>query len=246
MKAFLLAAGVGSRLRPHTDTTPKCLMPINGVPLLDIWITLLEKHNIREVLINTHHLADQVNAFVQNIQKTRRISITLTHENCLLGSGGTILKNKAFVADEPDFFIIYADNLTDIHLGNMMDFHLDIKNKGGMLTMGLFHAPCPRACGIAELDPDKKIITFIEKPENPSSDLANGGIYITTPEIFNFFPESWPENSALDLGFHVLPGLNGRMFGYEITEYLKDIGTIKAYEQACEDWKTKELGQYAP
>lgn len=239
MKAFLLAAGTGSRLRPYTDTIPKCLMPINRVPLLDIWITLLEKHGINEVLINTHHLADQVNDFVRDIQKTRRISITTTHEERLLGSGGTILKNKAFVASESDFFIIYADNLTHINLEKMANFHQDTKKKGGMLTMGLFHAPNPKACGIATLDPDKKIINFIEKPEHPSSDLANGGIYMTTPEIFDFFPESDPGNGVIDLGFHILPELKGRMFGYEITEYLKDIGTIEAYKQACNDWKNK-------
>ncbi len=236
MKAFLLAAGIGTRLRPYTDKIPKCLMPIEGIPLLEIWITLLEKNNIKEVLINTHHFADQVDTFVTNIQKKVRIKITTIYENKLLGSGGTILSNQNFVKCEDDFLIIYADNLSNIDLEKMVMFHHDSKKKGGILTMGLFHAPDPKACGIAELDKNKKVINFIEKPDNPSSDLANGGIYITSPKIFNYFPEPDNSESVIDFGYHILPQLKGQMYGYEIEAYWKDIGTIEAYKTACKEW----------
>ncbi len=243
MKAFLLAAGVGTRLRPYTDKTPKCLMPIQGIPLLEIWITLLEKNNINEVLINTHHLADQVEAFVKRIQKKVRIKITTKYEKNLLGSGGTILSNRNFVDGGNDFLIIYADNLTNIDLKKMIGFHSDCKKKGGILTMGLFHAPDPRACGIAELDKDKKVINFIEKPKNPLSDLANGGIYITSPRIYEYFPEPVTREPVIDFGYHILPQLKEQMYGYEIEEYLKDIGTIEAYDTARREWADMEVIQ---
>ena len=180
MKAFLLAAGIGSRLRPYTDTIPKCLIPIHGKPLLQIWLELLARHQIREVLINIHHHAEKFDEFIAGIEPAVRIKITPFYEQTLLGSAGTIAANKAFVGDCDNFMIAYADNLTCINLSNMLDFHLRIKTKGGILTMGLIYSPNPRECGIAVMDPENKIIEFIEKPQNPLGNLANGGIYITT------------------------------------------------------------------
>jgi mannose-1-phosphate guanylyltransferase len=103
--------------------------------------------------------------------------------------------------------------------------------------MGLFHAPNPSACGIAELDSDQKILAFTEKPENPKSNLANAGIYMASQEIFECFPEAPSKpGSVMDFGQHVLPFLAGRMYGYPIAEYLRDIGTIESYRQALTEW----------
>ncbi len=234
MKAFLLAAGKGTRLSPLTDRTPKCLMTIAGKPLIEIWINLLEKNGVTEVLINTHHLSEKVERFVESFHTS--VKITTVYEKRLLGSGGTVLVNQPFVKDEKDFIIAYADTLTNMNLFDMAEHHRHIKRKGGILTMALFHAPDPSACGIAELDSEQKIITFVEKPENPSGSLANGGIYVASNEIFNFFPESVPDGSILDFGFHILPKLAGRMYGYEILDYLQDIGTIDALETARKEW----------
>jgi mannose-1-phosphate guanylyltransferase len=237
MKAFLLAAGKGTRLKPYTDAMPKCLIPIHGKPLLEIWLDHLRRQHIREVLINTHHHADQVAAFVRDYPYCRDIRIVLSHEPQLLGSAGTIQTCRDFVDSEADFMIIYADNLTNIDLNRFAAFHRCCRNKNGMLTMGLFHAPNPAACGIAELDADQKIVAFTEKPDKPRSDLANAGIYVASQEIFEYFPQapSDPE-SVLDIGHHVLPLLTGRMYGYPVTEYLRDIGTIESYRQALIEW----------
>ena len=234
MKAFLLAAGKGTRLSPLTDSTPKCLMTIAGKPLLEIWIELFVKNGVTEVLINTHHLSNAVERFVESLHTPANIKTV--YEKTLLGSGGTVLINRSFVKDEEDFIIAYADTLTNINLRDMVGHHRRFRNKDGILTMGLFHASDPSACGIAELDSEKKIVTFTEKPENPSGSLANGGIYVASNEIFSFFPESVPDGSVLDFGFHILPALAGHMYGYEILDYLKDIGTIVALEEAQKEW----------
>lgn len=238
MKAFLLAAGIGSRLKPYTDTIPKCLIPIHGKPLLQIWLELLARHGIKDVLINIHHYPEKVDAFITGIQPTLPINITPFHEQTLLGSAGTIAANKAFVNDCDDFMIAYADNLTCINLFGMMDFHHRIKTKGGFFTMGLFKSANPRECGIAVMDPENKIVKFIEKPQNPLGNLANGGIYITTREIFSFIPE--PTGAPIDMGFDVLPALMGKMFGYEIKEYLRDIGTPESYQTALDEWPQRQ------
>ena len=237
MKAFLLAAGIGSRLRPLTDKIPKCLIPIHGKPLLQIWLELLDSHRIKEVLINVHHHPEKVNQFIAGIQPTVCIKITTIHEPALLGSAGTIAANRSFVADCDDFIIAYADNLTRVNLVHMLDFHRRIKTRGGILTMGLFRSSNPGECGIAMMDWENKIVEFVEKPQKPLGNLANGGIYITTQEIFSFIPE--PSGAAVDMGFDVLPALAGKMYGYEITEYLRDIGTPDAYRKALDEWPIK-------
>ena len=238
MKAFLLAAGEGTRLRPYTDQIPKCLVPIHGKPLLKIWLDLLAAHRVKEVLINTHHHADQVDRFVKGIQNDLPLSIITSYEKKLLGSGGTIMHNRWFVDGCNDFIIAYADNLTCLNLGSMMRAHDHYRRNGAVLTMGLFYTTAPQACGIAVLDPEKKITSFIEKPETPASNLANAGIYIATKDIFDYKPlkTAGRHGNLVDMGYHILPAMIGKMFGYIIREYLRDIGTIQSYYRALKEW----------
>ena len=121
MKAFLLAGGLGTRLRPLTDTTPKCLVEIGGRTLLDLWLDALAKVGVDEVLVNTHHLAERVEAHVAQRQDVP--VVRLSHEPTLLGSAGTLMANKDFVAGEPMFLVINADNLTDFDLGRLVEAH---------------------------------------------------------------------------------------------------------------------------
>ena len=244
MKAFLLAAGKGTRLSPYTDETPKCLIPVQGQPLLKIWLDHLLRFGIQEVLINTHHHAQQVMTFVDHYPCRKDMHIVISYEPELLGSAGTLWHNRGFVDGEDDFLIFYADNLTDLNLQLFMDFHYLCRKKENLLTMALFHAPNPEACGIAELDSDQKILSFVEKPKAPQSSLANAGIYMASQEIFHYFPEKSLKtpgsNSVLDLGHHVLPLLTGKMFGYIIHEYLRDIGTIESSHLALEEWPQRD------
>ena len=231
-------------LNAFTNTVPKCLMPIHGKTLLEIWLDLFEKYEISDVLINTHHHSAKVEDFIENIKKDRSIRIVTSYERELLGSGGTVFANKVFVADNDDFIIAYADNLTDINLKNMIDSHRLFKSKGGIITIGLFRAPDPRSCGIAVIDEDNRILNFIEKPKDPKTNLANCGIYISTQKIFNYLAICMEKkkNDILDFGFHVLPELSGKMFGYEIKSYLRDIGTSKSYHEALEEWPLSSKG----
>lgn len=248
MKAFLLAAGKGTRLRPYTDNHPKCLIPIHGKPLLGIWIDLLASYGVSEVLINTHHHADQVERFLEKTREFFPPGLHTVYEPQLRGSAGTVWDNRQFVDGESDFIIAYADNLTNLNLAKMIDFHYHFRSMGGILTMGLIRAPNPRACGIVTLDEDSKIIRFVEKPEQPESDLANGGIYISGCEIFNHMSDmdDLPGGSdkVQDLGHHILPRLAGKMYGFPIApDYLKDIGTPESYQEALNQWPIPADGE---
>ena len=242
MKAFLLAAGKGTRLRPYTDTRPKCLIPIHGTPLLGIWLDLLARHSVDEVLINTHHHADQVRRYVEDQRKCTALALHLAHEPSLLGSAGTLWRNRSFVDGQADFIIAYADNLTNLDLGKMIDFHGVFRSMGGVLTMGLMHAPDPTQCGVAVLDDTRRIVRFEEKPVRPVSDLANCGIYIAAGTLFDYFDAGAAENAdaVYDMAFDVLPKLTGKMYGVPIEGYLRDIGTPESYRRALDEWPGRE------
>lgn len=228
MKAYLLAAGVGSRLRPLTDHTPKCLVPFKGVPLLGIWLELMRRAGITDVLINTHHLPQAVRAFVK-ADPVPGVRVTLFHEETLIGSAGTVWANRDFVRGEPDFLVVYADNLTDMDLGGLIRFH---RAKDAFFTMGLFEAEYPEQCGIAEVDADGRVLSFVEKPAKPKGRLANGGLYVANQGLFDVTPQ----RDFLDFGFDVLPLLAGRMFGYPIRSFYTDIGTPERLEKAQREW----------
>lgn len=228
MKAFLLAAGLGTRLRPLTDNIPKCLVPICGKPLLGWWLELFEQHGIDNILINLHHLGEKVEEYVENYNGS--IKIQLFWEKDLLGSGGTLIANKGFVKNEKDFLITYADNLTNYNLTNLINFH---RSSNKLLSMALFETDKPKEKGIVELDTDQTIISFIEKPVNPKSNLANAGIYVANPEALDLLPR----NKNPDIGFDLLPKLVGKMSGWKSPDYLKDIGTIKHLNEAQIEWQ---------
>lgn len=229
MKAFLLAAGYGVRLRPITNRIPKCLVPIHHQPLLGWWLQLLKKHHITEILINTHYLSEQVDEYIQSLHEPE-LKIHVAYEKELLGSGGTVKNNIDFVDDGEDFLICYADNLTAINLSKLIHFH---KNHAALLTMGLFYANNPSQCGIAVMNGENVITEFVEKPAAPHSNLANAGIYVTNKQILEYFPG----DSVFDFGRHVLPCLVNRMRGYIIDEYHLDIGTVANYRRANREWQ---------
>ena len=174
VKALLLAGGLGTRLRPLTDTTPKCLVPIAGRPLLDVWIDGLVEAGIREARINTHALADQVRLYIRQVNSRGRLRLVESYEPELLGSAGTVSANADLADDADQVLIVYADNLSDIDLRPLLAFH---RAHDDPFTMVLFRAPNPRACGIAELDAAGRIVSVkgrnrVPRPAARIIDLA--------------------------------------------------------------------------
>lgn len=227
MKAFLLAAGNGTRLRPLTDSVPKCLLPVQGVPLLEIWLNNCKAAGITDVLVNTHAHAGAIRRFAAEQRTGVRISIAEEPE--LLGSAGTLAENREFVTGEESFFVLYADVLTNADLSQILAFH---KQKHLAATLGIYQVPDPSRCGIITTDENAVIWDFVEKPTRPSSDCAFAGVMVAGQELFSFLPDQRPA----DLGFNVLPKMIGRMAAYPISEYLLDIGTVQNYEDAQRSW----------
>jgi mannose-1-phosphate guanylyltransferase len=235
LKAFLMAAGLGTRLKPITDTTPKCLVPIKGKPILGWWLERLEQAGVTDVLINTHYLSTQVKRFTE--EYAGRMHLHLSYEPVLLGSLGTLASNRSFVDGEEDFLVLYADNLTDINLNDFIDDHCTHSDR--LATMALFRSPNPSSCGIVTLDSHGIVTKFEEKPAIPDGDLANAGMYIFKSKVWDDIGDRTPA----DIGYNLLPQLVGRMAGYVVDGYFMDIGTIQAYEHANATWPYEAEGR---
>ncbi len=227
MKAFLLAGGHGTRLRPLTNSVPKCLVPIRGRPLLDIWLDLCARSGITEVLINLHAHSQSIERHLQ--RSAPPVNVRLIHENRLLGSAGTIAANRAWVGPDPAFWILYSDVLTNTDLRRMTEFH---SRRADIATLGLYQVPDPSGCGVAITDKTGIIIDFEEKPQRPRSNWVFSGLMVAGARLFELIPPSIPA----DIAFHVLPRLLGKMSAYPITDYLLDIGTLPNYQRAQITW----------
>ena len=232
MKAFLLAAGVGSRLRPITDTTPKCMLPVAGRPLLDIWLDEFDRAGVDEVLVNLHHLPGVVRGHVA--ARTAPPKVRTFFEPELLGSAGTLLANRRWVDGEDMFLACNADNLTDFDLRSLIDAHA---GNGAIATLTLFHSPNPSAGGVVELDSAGRVTGFVEKPAQPVSDLTNAGMYAFHPGVLDEIGDKRPS----DIGYDLLPRLVGRARAVLVEGYFRDVGTADAYRRAREEWPARAL-----
>lgn len=226
MKALLLAAGLGTRLRPLTDTVPKCLVPVLGKPLLEYWLDLLFADGIESALINTHYLADRVREFAAASRWKDRI--TLAHEDELLGTGGTMLRNKDTFAGQA-FMVAHADNLTRFDVRSFCDRHAR-RPPGTVITMMTFVTDAPQSSGIVVENAAGVVTEFHEKEANPPGNRANAAVYIFEPQILSFLATFG--RSVIDLSTEVLPQFLGRICSFHNATYHRDIGTQESLRKA--------------
>jgi mannose-1-phosphate guanylyltransferase len=232
VKAFLLAAGVGSRLRPITNATPKCMLVIDDRPLLDIWLDAFARADVDEVLVNLHHLPDVVRRHIG--ARTAPPTVHTFFEPELLGSAGTLIANRRWVEGEELFLACYADNLTDFDLRSLVDAH---REHGAIATLAVFHSEDPSAGGVVELDPAGRVTGFEEKPREPVSDLTNAGMYAFHPGVLDEIDGIPPS----DIGYDLLPRLVDRARVVLVEGYFRDVGTADAYRRAREEWPVRAL-----
>jgi mannose-1-phosphate guanylyltransferase len=226
MRAMLLAAGLGTRLRPLTNSMPKCLVPIKSQPLLGIWLERLTNAGIGPFLINTHYLASQVESFIEACPY--RDQIRLVNELELRGTAGTLIANLDFFQDE-DGLLIHADNYC---LADFTAFQQAHRNRPpeGIMTMMTFRTNTPSSCGIVELDERGVVIDFHEKMPKPPGNLANGAVYILSTELLKRLATDL--HTVKDFSTEVLSRFVGRIYSYETSEVFLDVGTPESYEQA--------------
>ncbi len=226
MKAILLAAGFGTRLRPLTDNIPKCLVPIKGKPLLEIWLENLTNSGINQILINTHYLSKKVDYFVNN--SPYRNHCLIKHEKILLGTAGTLLSNIDFIANE-DCIFLHADNYCLESINELVNAHKN-RPKNCLMTMLTFRSDNPTSCGIVEIDEQNVVVGFHEKIINPPGNLANGAIYVLSNDFIKTLNQKFPTVS--DFSTEIIHHFLGKIYTFETSELLIDIGTIETYNKA--------------
>ncbi len=228
MRAILLAGGFGKRLRPITKNIPKCLVPIKGIPLLEIWLKKLKDSKIKNVLINTHYLNDKVEDFIK--KKNFGINIILSHEKKLLGTAGTFLKNIKFYGSS-DGLLIHADNYSNEPLSNLVNAHKK-RPKNCFITALTFKTNKTSSCGIFKVDNKNIVKNFYEKSNLSSSEIgniANGAIYVLSKKFILNAKKKFPK--AKDFSNHIIPKMKGKIFIYNSRKKFADIGTLNSYNK---------------
>ena len=226
MKVLLLAAGLGTRLRPLTDRVPKCLVSIKGQTLLGIWLERLSAAGFGPFLINTHYLADQVHDFIA--ASGYAAHVTLVVEPVLRGTAGTLIDNLDFF-DGQDGLVIHADNYCLADFSAFLIAH-QARPSHCEMTMMTFRSETPQTCGIVELDEHGVVVKFHEKVSHPPSNLANGAVYLLSAKLLERLSTEF--STATDFSVEVLQNLLSHMYTYETKEFFLDIGTPEALIKA--------------
>jgi NDP-sugar pyrophosphorylase family protein len=238
---MVLAAGLGTRLRPLTSVIPKPLVPIANRPLLEYTFALLAGAGVREAIVNTHHLPDSFEQGLRSLDASG-LALHLSRERRILGTAGGLKKAESFL-DGGTFLMLNGDFLVDIDLLRVLDFH---KKQGASATMVLLP---DEASGVIGVDPDGVIRRFIEpRPAGePADRLSCGftGIHVLEPEVFPLIPP----NKPWEINRQVYPDLiarGRRICGYVHRGYWREAGSPEGYLAANREVVAGRAGALVP
>ena len=241
MKAMILAAGKGTRVRPITHTTPKPMIPILQKPVMEFLLELLRQHGFNQIMVNVSHLSEEIENYFRDGQRFG-VQIAYSFEGRIedgkligdaLGSAGGLKRIQDFQPFFDDTFVVLCgDALIDLDLGEAVRRH---KEKGAMASLITKRVPPDQVSsyGVVVSDQDGRVLSFQEKPavEDAASNMINTGIYIFEPGVFDFIPSGEP----FDIGSELFPKLveaGAPFFALPMEFEWVDIGKVPDYWQA--------------
>jgi mannose-1-phosphate guanylyltransferase/phosphomannomutase len=232
MKAFILAAGLGTRLRSLGLDAPKVMVPIGGKPLLEHHLELFKRQGIREFIVNLHYLPEKITSYFGDGSKFG-VSIIYSHEPELLGTAGAVKKMESELRNGP-FIVFYGDNLVQVDFGPLLEFHRD---RQALATVALFASPEPWTGGVVETDSNGRVVRFVEKPDRKqvSTNLISAGIFVLEPQVLDVVPAG----QFSDFGKDVFPKLLAErrpVYAMEPKAYIQDVGTPERLAKAQRDF----------
>jgi NDP-sugar pyrophosphorylase family protein len=231
MKAMILAAGLGTRLRPLTNVMPKPLLPVGGRPLI-VWnLLLLKRHGISEAVINLHHLGPMIQQALGDGERFG-LRLTYSHEPVILGTGGGIKQAEPYFNGEP-FLVLNGDTLFELDLGAVMAFH---REQDAAATLVLRRDADAARWGLVEID-DQAVVTRITGRGRDTAGTTHprmfAGIHILHPRLLRSVPAG-KESSIIDAYVRGIQE-GERIVGYDFEGYWTDVGTPDRYAQAEQD-----------
>jgi len=232
MKAMVLAAGLGTRLKPITYEIPKPMVPVLDRPVMAHIVGMLERQGFTDLIANLHYYPETIRDYFGD-------RLTYRFEEELLGTAGGVRNVKDFFGDDP-VVIVSGDALTDTDLNDLVDRH---KSAGGIATLTVKKVDDTREYGVVIHDADGRIQGFQEKPDPAEalSDLGNCGIYCFSPEIFDYFPDRPFADWAHDV-FSALLENDVPFYIHEIDDYWNDVGSLAELRQGTWDALDGALG----
>ena len=243
MRAMILAAGRGERARPLSDTVPKPLFPVNGRPLISYALGLLKDHGITDIVINVHHLADQIEQALSTCAEFG-LNITFSREKRLLETGGGIAMAMKPYQHET-FAVVNADVICDVDLGQILETH---RQSQADATMILRDNPAPDRIPVVEWNPaDERVLDIrgeLRASTTSSRQMMFTGVQVLGPAAFEYLI---PKRESVIDAFY-LPALREgrRIHGYRCKGYWADLGTLEGYEDGCREIAGVTLEHFAP
>ena len=241
INALLLASGRGTRLMPLTSDWPKCLMPVQGTPILEHWLSALKSYEIiNNIFVNTYYRSEDVNSFLN--LKTFDGWVKIISEEQLSGTAGVIYENREIFYDKP-LFVAHADNWFDFNLHNFFKMRQYTHSINCAITMLTFDSEEPESVGIVELDLRGRVLAFHEKKKLQSKKLlgtvqANAAVYIFEKDVVNWICDN---NSVSDISHDVIPRYLSKIIPCHTLSFFRDLGSLKMLRLAQKDPKHRLL-----
>lgn len=231
MKAMILAAGFGTRLRPLTNDTPKPLLPLGGCPLIEWNLLLLRKYGITQVIVNLHYLGHVIEKAVGDGSRLG-MQVTYSREEELLGSGGGIKQVEWFFQGEP-LLVLNGDTLLDMQLGRLIDYHCQ---QEALATMVIRRDPEAEQWGPVLVSSQGRVLQINGRGlpvSEPAATMMFAGVHILHPRLLADVP--FEKASSIIPFYQSALSRHERICGFCMEGYWSDIGTVERYRQAERD-----------
>lgn len=230
MQAVILAAGLGTRLKPITDTNNKVMVPINnqGKPFLEFLIQKISEQGIKDFIIATSYLHEQIENYF-GTGKKYHVNIKYSYHQNILGTGGAIKNAEPFL--EETFFVFNGDSYSKLDYTKFYQFH---QQNNFIASIALVKKEDASRYGIVETK-ENRIINFVEKSKETNSGLINAGVYLFNKKVLNLFEN----NKIISLEQDIFPKiiLSQNLGGYIFDDYFIDMGTMADYQKIKIDWQ---------
>lgn len=225
MKAVILCAGEGTRLRPLTDKLPKVMLPIAGKPILQRHIEYYKRYNVTDIYVNLHHLPEKITSYFKE-GGNFGVDITYSYEEELLGTAGALNGFREQLKADGTFVVHYGDVLSEVNLKRMLTYH---QEKGSVATLAVHPTDRPQDSDIAVIDEEGRITGLYHKPGTlEHGNLGNAAFYLLEAKVLEYLPKEGKYDFVQDIFPQMLKS-GEPLYGYFTDEFLKDMGTPRRY-----------------